>query len=176
MQTILHLKNADIKSWCNKSWLLFYIQIPVLNKSWLLSRVVVYFCVRTHFHLPCVCVRAFVSQKKKKFPVLNLKWDLCKPLHINWFFSHASKNQKTYIYKIVKYIVIRLYSSDSCKIVKIHIKDGWRFLKKEKKKKKVLFCNLIGNLVRLLFPWSKKRGWWWCRNGVLKGLFEICVF
>ena len=89
-------------------------------------------------------MRAFVSQKKIKFPVLNLKWDLCKPLHINWFFSHASKNQKTYIYKIVKCIVIRLYSSDSCKIVKIPIKDGWRFLKKEKKKKKkFLFVTLL---------------------------------
>ena len=135
----MHLKNADIKSWCNKSWLLFYIQILVLNKSWLLSRVVVYFCVRTHFHLPCVCVCArLFLKKKKKIPVLNLKWDLCKPLHINWFFSHASKNQKTYIYKIVKCIVIRLYSSDSCKIVKIPIKDGWRFLKKEKKKSSYL--------------------------------------
>ena len=31
---------------------------------WLLSGVVVYFCVGTHFFLPCVCV--FISQKKKK--------------------------------------------------------------------------------------------------------------
>ena len=31
---------------------------------WLLSGVVVYLCIKTHFPLPCVCV--FVSQKKKK--------------------------------------------------------------------------------------------------------------
>ena len=54
---------------CLRKCVVCSIIYPILPQKlpWLLSGVVVCFCVRTHFPLPCVCV--FVSPKKKKKPM-----------------------------------------------------------------------------------------------------------